>query len=122
MYTSSNATVDFNNVTFSENKAVVNESGSGGNGGALYIYDANVKWNNVDFYNNEAANNGGACYLGVSDLRVDVTCDFKGNTALVTAVHSTLHIKHLKTVQRTVQCLQQSALISRTTQLLQVVQ
>ena len=82
MYTSSNATVDFNNVTFSENKAVVNESGSGGNGGALYIYDANVKWNNVDFYNNEAANNGGACYLGVSDLRVDVTCDFKGNTAL----------------------------------------
>ena len=81
MYTSSNATVDLKNIKFNSNSARLDAKGSGGNGGAHYLYEANVTYDNVDFTGNHADNHAGAVYQGISPLTIDSSCEFNGNTA-----------------------------------------
>ncbi len=81
MYTSSNATVDMKNIKFNSNSAKLDTKGNGGNGGAHYLYEANVTYDNVDFTGNHSENHAGAVYLGVSELTVDSSCEFTGNSA-----------------------------------------
>ncbi len=81
VYVAAGTTLKMKNLQFSDNKAVKKESGSEGNGGALYIYDANVTFSNVDFEGNSAENHAGAVYLGVSDISIDSSCSFTGNSA-----------------------------------------
>ncbi len=81
MYTSANVTVDLKNIKFNSNTAKLNAKGSGGNGGAHYLYEANVTYDNVDFTANHAENHAGAVYLGVSELTLDSSCEFNDNSA-----------------------------------------
>ncbi len=81
VYASSNAKVDMSNLLFEENKAVKDAGNSGGNGGAIYLYEATLTIKDIDFYNNSADQHGGAVYQGVSPLTVDSTCEFVGNSA-----------------------------------------
>ncbi len=82
VYSSNDTTLNLKNVQFTDNKAVKKESGSDGNGGALYINVANVSFKNVDFDNNSAENHAGAAYVCASDLTVDSSCSFTGNSAV----------------------------------------
>ncbi len=81
MYTSSNATVDMKNIKFNSNSAKLDAKGSGGNGGAHYLYEANVTYDNVDFTGNHAANHAGAVYQGACPLTIDSSCEFNENSA-----------------------------------------
>lgn len=82
IYTSSQSNVDMKNLTFTGNAAIKNSTGSGGNAGALYISAVPVTFDNVDFVDNRADNNGGAVYLQGIQLEIDSKCRFEGNTAL----------------------------------------
>lgn len=81
VYTSSNASLDMKNVKFEENSAKFTANNSGGNGGGIYIYEGNVKFNNVDFLKNSADNNAGAVYQGAVVITIDESCSFEENSA-----------------------------------------
>ncbi len=82
MYTSSGSKVELKNILFDSNKTVLKESGSGGNGGALYVSLATPTFDNVDFVNNTAANHAGAVYMHATTLEFDSTCEFDSNSAV----------------------------------------
>ena len=82
VYASSNASLDLKNISFDSNSTKLTSNGGGGNGGALYMFEADVTFDNVVFKNNSAANHAGAIYLGASPLTLDSTCEFTSNTAV----------------------------------------
>ncbi len=87
-YTSSGADLTLKDVTFRGNKALAAEgTTTGGNGGAMFIAEvelteATLSFDNVDFKENHADGNAGAIYQNSSEITVDETCEFEGNTAL----------------------------------------
>ncbi len=81
VYSDSATTLTLKNIQFSGNKAAANENGSGGNGGAMYIYNANISFSNLDFTDNSADNHAGAVYLSATDLTIDSSFSFVGNSA-----------------------------------------
>ena len=81
VYLSTDTVVKMNGVDFTENAALMTETGSGGNGGAIYYSLAKLTLKNASFNNNSADNNAGAVYQHASSMTLDNTCSFTGNKA-----------------------------------------
>ncbi len=81
VYSDAATTLTMKNIQFSGNKAAANEKGSGGNGGAIYINDAQVSFDNLDFEGNSADNHAGAVYACATDLTLNSSFSFVGNSA-----------------------------------------
>jgi len=81
MYVSSESVVDISDLRFEGNKALANDQGSGGLGGAIYTYGIDLPFENIDFYNNHADSNGGAVYQSACTISPDTDCEFVGNSS-----------------------------------------
>ncbi len=81
LYLSINTTNTLKNLTFTENKAVLKETGSGGNGGAIYATQAKVTAENLDIRNNTAATHAGAIYLQATTLTLGADTTIESNSA-----------------------------------------
>ncbi len=81
LYLSSNTTVKLSDLTLTENKAIASETGTNGNGGAIYGYLTDVTVSKLDIRNNSAFQHGGAVYLNATTLTMSEDSVIEGNSA-----------------------------------------
>ncbi len=81
VYLSVNSISSLSGLTLTENKAIANEEGKDGNGGAIYGHTAKVTAEKLNIQNNNAYQHGGAIYLSATTLTLDKDSSIEGNSA-----------------------------------------